>query len=97
MSSAQFEDYLKQPGIKHEYGVAYTHQQNGVAERMNRSLVECARTMLDMLTFLIGTGWKALQLLHIFVTVYLLTLLINMLHHLSCVMIVNPMLALIKY
>ncbi|GKD93798.1 putative ribonuclease H-like domain-containing protein, partial [Tanacetum coccineum] len=33
-------------GIKREYSVAMTPQQNGVAERKNRTLIEAARTML---------------------------------------------------
>ncbi|GJU50540.1 putative ribonuclease H-like domain-containing protein, partial [Tanacetum coccineum] len=33
-------------GIKREYSVARTPQQNGVAERNNRTLIEAARTML---------------------------------------------------
>ncbi|GJZ84511.1 putative ribonuclease H-like domain-containing protein, partial [Tanacetum coccineum] len=33
-------------GIKREYSIARTPQQNGVAERMNRTLIEAARIML---------------------------------------------------
>ncbi|GJW22269.1 reverse transcriptase domain-containing protein [Tanacetum coccineum] len=33
-------------GIKREFSVARTQQQNGVAERKNRTLIEAARTML---------------------------------------------------
>ncbi|GJU29654.1 putative ribonuclease H-like domain-containing protein [Tanacetum coccineum] len=33
-------------GIKREFGVARTPQQNGVAKRKNRTLIEAARTML---------------------------------------------------
>ncbi|GJX81186.1 ribonuclease H-like domain-containing protein [Tanacetum coccineum] len=33
-------------GVKQEYSNARTPQQNGVAERMNRTLIEAARTML---------------------------------------------------
>ncbi|GJY62205.1 putative ribonuclease H-like domain-containing protein [Tanacetum coccineum] len=36
----------KEKGIKREYSVARTPQQNGVAERKNRTLIEAARTML---------------------------------------------------
>jgi len=45
-SSHYLEDFLKQEGIKHELTVEYTPQQNGVAERKNRPLVEMARCML---------------------------------------------------
>ncbi|GJX64120.1 ribonuclease H-like domain-containing protein [Tanacetum coccineum] len=36
----------KKKGIKKEFSVARTPQQNGVAERRNRTLIEAARTML---------------------------------------------------
>ncbi|RAW22074.1 hypothetical protein PC110_g21488 [Phytophthora cactorum] len=42
----QFKGYLNRSGIKHEKTVPYTPQQNGLAERMNWSLVEMARCML---------------------------------------------------
>ncbi|PSR73943.1 hypothetical protein PHLCEN_2v10250 [Hermanssonia centrifuga] len=44
--SKRFRDYLALKGIHHEKTTAYTPQQNGVAERMNRTLVEMARAML---------------------------------------------------
>ncbi|KAI3754743.1 hypothetical protein L1987_54533 [Smallanthus sonchifolius] len=34
-------------GIRHEFSAPYTPQQNGVAERKNRTLIETARTMLS--------------------------------------------------
>ncbi|GJS38113.1 retrovirus-related pol polyprotein from transposon TNT 1-94 [Tanacetum coccineum] len=40
------DDFCKEKGIKREYNVARTPQQNGVAERRNRTLIEAARTML---------------------------------------------------
>ncbi|GKB69518.1 putative ribonuclease H-like domain-containing protein [Tanacetum coccineum] len=39
-------DFCEKKGIKREYSVARTPQQNGVAERRNRTLIEAARTML---------------------------------------------------
>ena len=43
--SEAFESYLKEKGIKHESSVPHCPQQNGVAERMNRTLVESAKAM----------------------------------------------------
>ncbi|GJZ49346.1 ribonuclease H-like domain-containing protein [Tanacetum coccineum] len=39
-------EFCSNKGIKQEYSTARTPQQNGVAERMNRTLIETARTML---------------------------------------------------
>ena len=44
--SGEFESYLKSRGIRHELTVPHSPQQNGVAERMNRTLMECARSMM---------------------------------------------------
>ncbi|GJZ07801.1 putative ribonuclease H-like domain-containing protein [Tanacetum coccineum] len=40
------DDFYREKGIKREYSVARTPQQNGVAERRNMILIEAARTML---------------------------------------------------
>ncbi|GJW97167.1 putative ribonuclease H-like domain-containing protein [Tanacetum coccineum] len=40
------DDFCREKGIKREYSVARTPQQNGVAERRNMTLIEAARTML---------------------------------------------------
>ena len=45
-TSREFASYLKEEGIRHETTVPKTPEQNGVAERMNRSIVEMARSML---------------------------------------------------
>lgn len=34
--STEFENYLKSEGIKHEYTIPKTPEQNGVSERMNK-------------------------------------------------------------
>ncbi|TFY53550.1 hypothetical protein EVJ58_g9393 [Rhodofomes roseus] len=46
-TSTVFEAYLKAEGIHHEITNPYTPQENGVAERMNRTIVEMARSMLN--------------------------------------------------
>ena len=43
---AQFFDFLSSHGIIYQSFCAYTPQQNGVAERKNRHLVETAHTLL---------------------------------------------------
>src|SRR3954469_25465498 len=45
--SIQLDEFLSDERIKHQYSAAYTHQQNGVAERKNRTLIDMAWTMLD--------------------------------------------------
>ncbi|GJS16677.1 putative ribonuclease H-like domain-containing protein [Tanacetum coccineum] len=40
------DEFCREKGIKREYSVARTPQQNGVAERNNRTHIEAARTML---------------------------------------------------
>ena len=39
-TSDEFDKFCQQEGIKRQLTVAYTPQQNGVAERMNRTLLE---------------------------------------------------------
>ncbi|GJV54278.1 putative ribonuclease H-like domain-containing protein, partial [Tanacetum coccineum] len=40
------DEFCKEKGIKREYNIAKTPQQNGVAKRKNRTLIEAVRTML---------------------------------------------------
>ncbi|GJV42186.1 putative ribonuclease H-like domain-containing protein [Tanacetum coccineum] len=51
-----FIEFYGSKGIKREYSNARTPQQNGVAERKNRTLIEAARTML-VDSFLPNTFW----------------------------------------
>ncbi|KAL0849649.1 hypothetical protein ABMA28_013903 [Loxostege sticticalis] len=44
--SNDFQTFLKKSGIIHQTSVPYTPQQNGLAERMNRTLLERARCMI---------------------------------------------------
>jgi hypothetical protein len=45
--SKDFHNYCDMNGIKRQLTTAYTPQQNGVAERKNRTVVEMARSMLQ--------------------------------------------------
>ncbi|KFD60150.1 hypothetical protein M514_27678 [Trichuris suis] len=42
----QLKKYFREEGIEHQTTIPYTPQQNGVAERKNRSLTEMAKCML---------------------------------------------------
>nr|GFB17764.1 putative ribonuclease H-like domain-containing protein [Tanacetum cinerariifolium] len=42
----EMNQFCEMKGIKREFSIARTPQQNGVAERKNRTLIEAARTML---------------------------------------------------
>ncbi|GJV51069.1 ribonuclease H-like domain-containing protein [Tanacetum coccineum] len=55
-------EFCAKKGIKREFSVARTPQQNGVAERKNRTLIEAARTMLaDSLLPILIFGHKAVN------------------------------------
>jgi transposase InsO family protein len=43
----EFEEFCKKCGIARQKTTPYTPQQNGVAERMNKTLMEKARCMLS--------------------------------------------------
>lgn len=45
-NSNEFKDFCEQNGIKRKLTVAYTPQQNGVAERKNRTVMNMVRSML---------------------------------------------------
>ena len=45
--SKEFESFLKEEGITHQLTIPYNPAQNGVSERMNRTLVESARSMMS--------------------------------------------------
>nr|GEU43786.1 putative ribonuclease H-like domain-containing protein [Tanacetum cinerariifolium] len=44
--------FCKDKGIKREFSVARTPQQNGIAERRNRTLIEAARTIPPLVDFM---------------------------------------------
>jgi transposase InsO family protein len=45
-TSNEFENYLHQHGIQHQTIVPYNPQQNGVAERMNMTILNMVRSMM---------------------------------------------------
>lgn len=45
-TSNEFKTYCKQEGIRQQFTIAYSPQQNGVAERKNRTILDMTRTML---------------------------------------------------
>ena len=52
--SNEFKDYLKSRGICYELTVLYTPEQNGVAKRLNRTLMEADRFWIKQ--YLLGRG-----------------------------------------
>ena len=45
-TSIKFQSFLKSCGVRHELTIPKTPEQNGLAERLNRTLVETTRSML---------------------------------------------------
>ena len=45
--SEVFQCFLKESGIQPQFTAAYSPQQNGISERLNRTLIEAARSMLN--------------------------------------------------
>ncbi|GKF21319.1 retrovirus-related pol polyprotein from transposon TNT 1-94 [Tanacetum coccineum] len=43
----ELESFCDEKGISQNFSSPYTPEQNGVAERKNRTLIEAARTMLN--------------------------------------------------
>jgi transposase InsO family protein len=46
-TSQDFNDFCKENGIKRQLTAAYAPQQNGVAERKNRTIMNLVRSMLS--------------------------------------------------
>lgn len=46
-TSKEFNHYCEEHGIKRQFSIPKTPQQNGVAERKNKIVMEMARTMLN--------------------------------------------------
>ena len=45
-TKGEFDDFCASEGIKHEFTIPYTPQQNGVAERKNKAIVGATRAMV---------------------------------------------------
>jgi transposase InsO family protein len=60
-TSGAFKSYYKFHGIKQQFMVPHTPQQNGVAERRNRTLVECASSILQGKNISYGFWTKGLN------------------------------------
>ncbi|CAI7769801.1 unnamed protein product [Closterium sp. NIES-54] len=59
---AEFRSWLKRHGIKQQLTTAYTSQSNGVAERVNRTIIEGGRTILNrVLTHEGGQHWVPIE------------------------------------
>jgi hypothetical protein len=57
--SSEFEDFCTTEGIVHEKTMVYTPQQNGIAERMNRTIMDLVRSVLHE-TLLPKSSWAEL-------------------------------------
>ena len=59
--SGAFKKYFKDNGIQQQFTVLHTPQQNGIVERKNRTLVECACNMLQGKHISIGFWEEAMN------------------------------------
>ena len=57
-TSNEFKELCKDSGIKRELTTPYNPQQNGVAERKNRTICEAAKAMLSDLDLPLSLGLK---------------------------------------
>lgn len=72
-TSHDFQEFLRLKGIISQRSCPYTLQQNGVAKRKNRHLLDVTHTLLLESSFLPIFGWKPFQLLFTLSTVFLLS------------------------
>ncbi|GJU14537.1 hypothetical protein Tco_1142503 [Tanacetum coccineum] len=78
----EMNQFCEKQGIKREFSIARTSQQNGVAKRKNRTLIEAARTMLDDLK-LHTTFWLKQLILLVMYKIGCPVTILNTLDHLG--------------
>jgi transposase InsO family protein len=61
-TSGAFKSYCKFHGIQQQFTIPHTPQQNGVAKRWNKTLVECVRSMLQGKNISNGFGAEAINI-----------------------------------
>nr|GEV73240.1 hypothetical protein [Tanacetum cinerariifolium] len=66
VKNSEMNQFCEMKGIMREFSVARTPQQNGLAERRNRTLIKAARTTLAVLSYQLLFGLKQLILLAMF-------------------------------
>ena len=57
-SSVAMKEFCKKKGIQHQYSTSYTPEQNGVAERFNRTIAENMLLCYIMQSYLKSFGQK---------------------------------------
>lgn len=57
-NSTEFNDFCKQHGVKRQLTTAYTPQQNGVAERKNRTVMNLVRAIRSEKKYLSISGQR---------------------------------------
>jgi transposase InsO family protein len=65
-TSKDFSDFCVEAGIKREHIVPYNPQQNGVAERKNRSIVEATKEMIHDRSLLMFM-WEEASMIDVYV------------------------------
>jgi transposase InsO family protein len=83
-----FTRFLQKNGIVAQYSMSSDRQQNGVAERHNRTLIDMVRSMLSYYTLPINLWMDALKPPFIFLIEYRVSQCLK--HHTECGQAENP-------